>query len=66
MTRGLVQDVITFYQTQTSLQNPAVKRVLDSLEQLHFQISKNQFKLNQLADLFTSEGQVNHNVREVI
>jgi len=39
---------------------------LESLEQLHFQISKNQFKLNQLADLFTKEGRVNTNTRDVI
>jgi hypothetical protein len=41
---------------------------MEALEQINFQMSKLQFKLNQLADLFTTNDgqQVNKNMREVL
>ena len=45
--------------------NLPTKEALDALESVQFQISKMQFKLNQLADLFTRDGGINANLREV-
>ena len=45
--------------------NLPTKEALDALESVQFQISKMQFKLNQLADLFTREGGINTNLRDV-
>ena len=67
VTRQRVEQILNHFQRQqiSSKLNLATKEALEALEQINFQISKMQFKMNQLSDLFIVSGEINTNLREV-
>lgn len=65
--RQHVDDILGFFQKvqqRMDLQQPT-KEALEALEFLQFQISKHQFKLNQIYDLFCLDGQINRDLESV-
>lgn len=68
VTRQRVEQILNYFQRpQVSRQlSVATKEALEALEQINFQISKMQFKMNQLSDLFmVGSAEVNTNLRDV-